>query len=321
MRADHTSVLRAAAHQLAGTRPSPVLPRGTFSGWVRAALAFQPAHPVPTGEKPHATTATSSAAIEGLQSNSIALDDNARRLKLYQAVAGLPAEMRMAMRRHPAIADAAASEQLTRSLAATVATFQALAHGLRRSRADVAARAFITHESRRLFDFLATTNALAKGFSDDAVREEAREIVRAALDAVERVTDVTSGGRRQNRAAERTLADDLAQVNLVAFTRLRALADVTVQPAARALGLDPQRSRGLGEVLLKGSLDDFTTADLSSADLRAVDLHGTYWSTWGTQWPSEFDVERLKSVSREIDAGIYLVEDTASSTSDVTTTA
>lgn len=46
MRTDIAAVARSAAQQVVGARPAALGPQRSFWGWVRAALAFQPAHPV-----------------------------------------------------------------------------------------------------------------------------------------------------------------------------------------------------------------------------------------------------------------------------------
>lgn len=61
-------------------------------------------------------------------------------------------------------------------------------------------------------------------------------------------------------------------------------------------------------------LDDFTTADLRSADVLGVSLVGVRW-TDQTRWPKRFNSEDLKSRSLEVPpcSGIYVVQHDATS--------
>lgn len=60
---------------------------------------------------------------------------------------------------------------------------------------------------------------------------------------------------------------------------------------------------GLSGDLVDGFLNDFTTSDLSHADLEGVSLDGVRWSMSGTQWPHVVDVDELKARSEETPAG------------------
>ncbi|MEU1507917.1 hypothetical protein [Kitasatospora sp. NPDC005748] len=72
---------------------------------------------------------------------------------------------------------------------------------------------------------------------------------------------------------------------------------------------------GLGEPetldleFLSETLDNFTSADLSAADLTRVDLAGVRWSELHTRWPAEISVDRLREDSRETlpGSGIYII--------------
>ncbi|MER5733788.1 hypothetical protein ABT084_36590 [Streptomyces sp. NPDC002138] len=50
-------------------------------------------------------------------------------------------------------------------------------------------------------------------------------------------------------------------------------------------------------------LNDFTTSDLRTADLKGLALDGVRWSESGTNWPDAVDVEDLKNRSLEAPAG------------------
>lgn len=64
MRADRRRLVRAGMQQLSRTRPEALPPQRTFRGWVRAALAFQPAYGQPTGPSAAAADATMRAGHE-----------------------------------------------------------------------------------------------------------------------------------------------------------------------------------------------------------------------------------------------------------------
>jgi hypothetical protein len=73
-----------------------------------------------------------------------------------------------------------------------------------------------------------------------------------------------------------------------------------------ALGLG--QVEGLAAALLEGALDDFTHADLASADLAYHDLIGIRWSEWGTTWPTGTDADALRARSREVVPGVGVYE-------------
>ncbi|MFD7324285.1 hypothetical protein ACFV9D_24850 [Streptomyces sp. NPDC059875] len=56
-------------------------------------------------------------------------------------------------------------------------------------------------------------------------------------------------------------------------------------------------------------LNDFTRADLRTADLEGVDLVGVRWTDSGTSWPSTIDVATLRTRSEESPegSGIWIV--------------
>ncbi|MFJ2719791.1 hypothetical protein [Streptomyces sp. NPDC087437] len=70
----------------------------------------------------------------------------------------------------------------------------------------------------------------------------------------------------------------------------------------------PMNDAALQDAL--GFFDDFTSADLRSADLAHADLEGIRWSLAATNWPTEMDRDQLVGRSREISwgSGIYVVE-------------
>ncbi|XVV39715.1 hypothetical protein ACQPXT_40615 (plasmid) [Streptomyces sp. CA-100214] len=65
----------------------------------------------------------------------------------------------------------------------------------------------------------------------------------------------------------------------------------------------------MGAALLRLTLDDFTTTDLSDADFHDVDMTGMRWSEHGTRWPAAINVADLKRVSIEEPegSGVYVI--------------
>ena len=169
---------------------------------------------------------------------------------------------------------------------------------------------------------------LARALALNSYRDLAHTLERALTIAQSLADDLINGHRHglvYARALD--LVDGLVQSCTGITAHLPQLAREFIagreQAVARLLGLDPDRSRGLSRAILDGVLDDFTAADLSAANLKAARLSGMYWSVWGTLWPQTFDVERLKSVSREVDpgSGVYLVEHNVPSIEIVSTMA
>ncbi|MFI6653010.1 hypothetical protein ACIBI8_36085 [Streptomyces sp. NPDC050529] len=138
--------------------------------------------------------------------------------------------------------------------------------------------------------------ALASALSQD----HARDLVLALESAL---------GNAHDLVRERALDPALGQAvdDALALARdLEHALDHALDRVARFLGLRTER---LATTLLKGTLDDFTRADLRTVDLSGFDLAGVRWSQRGTHWPPTTDVELLKSKSQEVAAGsgIYVV--------------
>ncbi|MFJ6087964.1 hypothetical protein ACIQI8_42010 [Streptomyces sp. NPDC092369] len=105
------------------------------------------------------------------------------------------------------------------------------------------------------------------------------------------------------------LARDLDRALTLTLTPARDLnRDVVLQIRAREV------CRAIGWVLRREPpvldtdsvhtlLDDFTNADLRTADLTGIDLSGVHWSEHTTQWPPAVDIEDLKSHSAETPPG------------------
>jgi hypothetical protein len=91
----------------------------------------------------------------------------------------------------------------------------------------------------------------------------------------------------------------------LAFSRSRALDRVCAQGVAGRLDLST--INGLADALLDGAMDDFTSADLTYANLAGADLTGVRWSPSGTIWPPETDVKALLSRSEPVKPGVLVV--------------
>jgi hypothetical protein len=66
-------------------------------------------------------------------------------------------------------------------------------------------------------------------------------------------------------------------------------------------------AEGLAEALLDGAMDDFTSADLTYANLAGTDLTGVRWSLSGTTWPPGTNVKKLLARSEQAGPGGVLV--------------
>ncbi|WP_143659241.1 hypothetical protein [Streptomyces sp. SA15] len=89
-----------------------------------------------------------------------------------------------------------------------------------------------------------------------------------------------------------------------------AIIDVRTNHVCRVIGLVLHREPPvLDRNSVHALLDDFTEADLSTAELTAVGLVGVRWSEHGTQWPPSVDVGDFKAQSEEtpLGSGIWVV--------------
>jgi hypothetical protein len=110
---------------------------------------------------------------------------------------------------------------------------------------------------------LVRARALASGFESTPAREE-----------------VLSSGRALDQARERA----------------RALDSICTQGLAGRLGV--ATAEGMALALTDGALDDFTSADLTCANLADADLTGVLWSLTGTTWPPGTNIKALVARSR-----------------------
>jgi hypothetical protein len=88
------------------------------------------------------------------------------------------------------------------------------------------------------------------------------------------------------------------------------IVEIRTAEVRRAIGLAlRQQPPTLSQASLHTLLNDFTTADLSDANLTGIDLSGVHWSEHGTRWPPAIDVEDLKVCSDETppDSGTWIV--------------
>jgi hypothetical protein len=155
---------------------------------------------------------------------------------------------------------------------------------------------------------LALDGTLARGIEFPLANE--LELARALDDA--RDLDL---GRPRNLDLDLEVARDLDRS--LAFARAiardldlelaRDLNHQTNLVVGRALGIGLVEA--LAPALLDGVLDDFTQADLAHTDLSSRDLTGVRWSDWGTTWPAETDLDKLRARSREVTygTGVYVI--------------
>lgn len=104
----------------------------------------------------------------------------------------------------------------------------------------------------------------------------------------------------QVRSTGRTISRALGQ----AAERARTMDRICVQGLAARLGITT--TDGLAQALTDGVLDEFTSADLTCANLAQADLTGVRWSLTGTAWPPGTDIKALLARS-EIHPGDVLV--------------
>lgn len=127
-----------------------------------------------------------------------------------------------------------------------------------------------------------------------------RPLTRALARDLSRGLDPASG-----LTAPGTTRERISRALDLACKRSRALDRVCVQGAADRLGILP--AEGLAEALLDGAMDDFTNADLTSANLADTDVTGVRWSLSGTTWPSGANVKKLLARSEQAGPGGVLV--------------
>jgi Pentapeptide repeats (8 copies) len=123
-----------------------------------------------------------------------------------------------------------------------------------------------------------------------------RPLIRALADGLER----DLGRARRYGSTGRIISRALGQ----AAERARTMDRICAQGLAARLGI--ATTDGLAQALTDGALDDFTSADLTCANLAQADLTGVRWSLTGTAWPPGTDIEALLARS-EIHPGDVLV--------------
>jgi hypothetical protein len=133
----------------------------------------------------------------------------------------------------------------------------------------------------------------------------ARELVDNVGFILSRVDALAEGlGERpppgQVRSTGRIISRALGQAAERAWTMDR----ICAQGLAARLGITT--TDGLTQALTDGALDDFTSADLTCANLAQADLTGVRWSLTGTAWPPGTDIKALLARS-EIHPGDVLV--------------
>jgi hypothetical protein len=141
---------------------------------------------------------------------------------------------------------------------------------------------------------------LRLSLSRDDDLELARELAEGLGADLTRVIGLAAGLPASLRTRER-----ISRALDLACKRSRALDRVCVQGAADRLGILP--AEGLAEALLDGAMDDFTSADLTYANLAGTDLTGVRWSLSGTTWPPGTNVKKLLARSEQAGPGGVLV--------------
>jgi hypothetical protein len=102
----------------------------------------------------------------------------------------------------------------------------------------------------------------------------------------------------------RALARALDLVRDLDRALVGTIIDIRTNQVRRAIGLVLRREPpALDRNSVHAYLDDFTTADLRTAELTGVSLVGVRWSEYGTQWPPSVDVGVLKAHSEETPPG------------------
>uniref|UniRef100_UPI003F497322 hypothetical protein n=1 Tax=Streptomyces chartreusis TaxID=1969 RepID=UPI003F497322 len=268
-------------------------------------------------------TPLQSAPISQPATHETTQDDTATE-ELLQS---LSPSARMVLRNHPAIA--AASRDLARELARArdgdpFARARDLIRDLERHivhdlewSLPAADRAFA--RGGDLHRDVARAGDLARELERLHGRDPDRARVRALIEDLERHLEVLAlaWARDRNRAAlDRTVdrVRDLARVTDLVYVRAEDIAediiDIRTNQVRRAIGKVLRREPpALDRNLVRAFLNDFTAADLRTADLADVGLVGVRWSEQGTQWPPSVDVENLKSRSQETPpgSGIWVV--------------
>ncbi|MGK5728917.1 hypothetical protein [Streptomyces sp. URMC 124] len=238
-----------------------------------------------------------------------------------------PAE-RLALRNHPNVK--AAGQALVRALTSArdldqvldLASLYGRAVGLALDLAHDLARALdpsraLDHDlDRALTRARACARALARDRACELESALAREIARAR-NFVRDHARYLEIDRARSRARARFLALALARARDLDLALALALElardgdldfglifDIRTAEVGRAIGMAlHQEPPALDKDSLDALLDDFTTADLSNANLTGIDLSGIRWSEHTTQWPSTNDIEDLKARSDETPPG------------------
>ena len=127
------------------------------------------------------------------------------------------------------------------------------------------------------------------------------------MELARKLSELAGAGVRSGRAREQVLSisGSVRRTFALACQRCRALDRVCAQGAAGRAGVGV--TQGLGQALLDGVLDDFTSADLTGASLAGADLTGVHWSRPGTTWPPGTDVKALLARSQTRPGGGVLI--------------
>ncbi|MGY1503689.1 hypothetical protein ACW4TU_45240 (plasmid) [Streptomyces sp. QTS52] len=132
----------------------------------------------------------------------------------------------------------------------------------------------------------------------DCTRERARDLAPARVDALAR--DLTrADALARDLARALTAALDLA-LDAARSRCLQIISDEYTQAVGTSVAVD--------EESLASLMDDFTTDDLSDADMREgdIELTGVRWSD-GTTWPASTNIDRLKRRSDRQEDGSWII--------------
>jgi hypothetical protein len=326
MSTDQRSAI-AEFRRFAAGRPAPALPpQKNWSGWLRAALAFQPARPA-VGATPSGSSRTTrslqtpSASGDAPKEARTARSGSAERPnfdELQAAFSALPPADRLMLRRHPSVLASMLGSSVAQAVDHSCSTARDVASALAgkpklragRVKEDDLLRAFdaVSRLAAQLDRLMA--DARARADDPDPYPADVLSLARDVDEAVGRLPTLGRAriqGRVDARGHAQDRAVELSATLLRVHDRARELSSILDQRVGSLRGMT--HTRGIGQLLaFVGWLDDFTEADLSRVDLAGVDLEGVRWSERGTRWPPG-EQERIRRESRETapGSGVWVV--------------
>jgi hypothetical protein len=156
---------------------------------------------------------------------------------------------------------------------------------------------------------LARANSLARDLALDHALAHALARALAFALALDRALARTRTRDDLTLDLARDLARDLTHDLARTRERTRGFVRQAIVRTGNAICTVLGRDVLLTEASVRPFLDDFTTADLRTAQLADIDLTGVRWSETETRWPEEVDIDALKSRSNEIEpgSGVYVI--------------